>query len=167
MPRKGRGDYEVGYGKPPKHTQFKPGQSGNSRGRPKGALNLATLVEEALAELVTVKEGGRQARISKSRAIATQLVNKAAGADIRAIRLLLALQRHGARVDGDGLPPAEEGKPCRHCGNADEMPDLDGLTTEELATVYEAALLMEGKKERPPPFVPPSGPKRPRDEDQE
>ncbi len=114
-----------------------------------------------------MKEGGRQARISKSKAIATQLVNKAAGADIRAIRLFLALQRHGAGVDGDGSPPAEEGKPCRHCGNADEMPDLHGLTTEELATVYEAALLMEGKKERPPPFVPPSGPKRCREDDEE
>ena len=38
--RKGaEGNHEVGYGKPPKHTRFKPGQSGNSKGRPKGVRN--------------------------------------------------------------------------------------------------------------------------------
>jgi hypothetical protein len=46
------------------------------------------------------------------------------------------------------------------------MPDLEGMTTEELATIYEAAVLLKGKMERPPPPVPPSGPKRPRDEEE-
>jgi hypothetical protein len=42
-PAKGdSGDYQVGYGKPPKHTQFKPGKSGNPQGRPKGTKNLKT-----------------------------------------------------------------------------------------------------------------------------
>ena len=33
--------YEVGYGRPPQHTQFRPGQSGNPAGRRKGVRNLA------------------------------------------------------------------------------------------------------------------------------
>jgi Family of unknown function (DUF5681) len=37
MPRDGEGDYRVGYGKPPLETRFKQGQSGNPRGRPRGA----------------------------------------------------------------------------------------------------------------------------------
>jgi hypothetical protein len=166
-PRRKTGDYEVGYGKPPKHTQFKPGQSGNPRGRPKGSQNLATLVEEALAELVTVKEGGRQARISKGKAAATQLVNKAAAADLRAIRILLALQRQTAiGSDADASSSPADGGPCPHCGTSDDYSYLDKLTTEELATVYEAVALMEGKMERPPPLVPPTGPKRRREEDE-
>ena len=40
--------YEVGYGKPPKHTQFKPGQSGNRKGRPRGQRNFRTVVNDAL-----------------------------------------------------------------------------------------------------------------------
>jgi hypothetical protein len=77
MPREQRGDYEVGYGKPPRHTRFAKGQSGNPRGRPRGAKNFNTLLEEALDEPVTVTENGGRAlrsanakRLSRSSSIA-------------------------------------------------------------------------------------------------
>ena len=41
-------EYEVGYGKPPKDSQFKKGESGNKRGRPKGVKNLKTEVDAPL-----------------------------------------------------------------------------------------------------------------------
>src|SRR4051812_4337181 len=51
--------YDVGYGRPPKATRFRKGQSGNPRGRPKGAQGLRSLLEAALAQQITVSEGGR------------------------------------------------------------------------------------------------------------
>jgi hypothetical protein len=46
--RRPSGDYEVGYGKPPKHTRFKPGQSGNPKGRPKASKDFRSLLHRAL-----------------------------------------------------------------------------------------------------------------------
>ncbi len=83
--------YDVGYGKPPKHTRFKPGRSGNPKGRPKGSKSLLVLVGKALDEKVVVREGGRQSRLSKREVVARQLANKAVGGDHRAIQTVLKL----------------------------------------------------------------------------
>jgi hypothetical protein len=72
MPPEKTEDYEVGYGKPPRHTRFAKGQSGNPRGRPCGAKNFTTLLEEALDEPVTVTENGGRRKVSKRQAIVTQ-----------------------------------------------------------------------------------------------
>jgi Family of unknown function (DUF5681) len=82
-------DYRVGYGKPPRHTRFKPGVSGNPRGRPKEAKNLSTLVHEALNEPVVVAENGRRRKVSKRQAIIKQLVNRSAQGDLKAMQMLL------------------------------------------------------------------------------
>src|SRR6516164_8153933 len=65
MPSDPKPDYEVGYRKPPRHTRFNKGQSGNPKGRPGGAKNLSTLLNEALNELVIVAENGGRRKISK------------------------------------------------------------------------------------------------------
>jgi hypothetical protein len=82
-------DYEVGYGKPPRHTRFKPGRSGNPRGRPGGSKNLTTLLNDALNEPVVVAEIGGRRKITKRQAIITQLVNRSAKSDLRATKILL------------------------------------------------------------------------------
>ena len=85
-------DYEVGYRKPPRHTRFNKGQSGNPKGRPGGAKNLSTLLSEALNEPVIVAENGGRRTISKRQAIIKQLVNQSAKGDWRATKLLLDIQ---------------------------------------------------------------------------
>ena len=96
-------DYEVGYGKPPRHTRFKKGQSGNPRGRPRGAKNLTTLLSEALNEPVIVTENGGRRKITKREAIITQLVNRSATADLRAIKILLDMLRDIEAPDRAGI----------------------------------------------------------------
>ena len=108
MPREQRGDYEVGYGKPPRHTRFAKGQSGNPRGRPCGAKNFTTLLEEALNESVTVTENGGRRSVSKRQAIITQLVNRSATADFRAIKLLFDIVREVERQTEPASPETAE-----------------------------------------------------------
>ena len=82
-------DYQVGYGRPPRHTRFKKGRSGNPKGRPRGSKNLPTLLTEALNEHVIVGEHERRRKITKREVIVMQLVNRSAKADLRAIKILL------------------------------------------------------------------------------
>jgi hypothetical protein len=108
MPPEKTEDYEVGYGKPPRHTRFAKGQSGNPRGRPSGAKNFTTLLEEALDEPVTVTENGGRRKVSKRQAIVTQLVNRSATADFRAIKLLFDIVRDIERQTEPASPETAE-----------------------------------------------------------
>jgi hypothetical protein len=86
--------YDVGYGKPPQRTQYRKGRSGNPKGRPKGTLNLATVLERTLREPVIIRVNGRPKKITKLQAAVTQVVNKAASGDLKAVQLLAALVRY-------------------------------------------------------------------------
>ena len=92
-PRKPTGDYAVGYGKPPVSGQFKSGQSGNPKGRPKGSQAFATILKTALEEMLPVTVNGRTRRRSKKEIMTTVLVNKAVRGDLRAWMELVKLSR--------------------------------------------------------------------------
>jgi len=81
--------YEVGYRRPPKATRFQPGQSGNRKGRPKGAQNLATLIQQELQAKITINENGKRRTITKAAGISKQLVNKNLAGNFKHIELLL------------------------------------------------------------------------------
>jgi hypothetical protein len=106
------GSYGVGYGKPPKNTQFKKGQSGNPKGRPKGTFNLATVLGKALRERVVVNENGQRRTITKLEAAAKQLVNKAASGDLTALRQLsmLVLMFEQQSIGENSAPEAMDGE---------------------------------------------------------
>jgi hypothetical protein len=86
------GDYEVGYGKPPKHRQFKRGQSGNPNGRPKEAKPGPTDVAGILDEPLMVTTAGTTRRMSAFEVGVRQLVKRALNkTDLKAILALVRL----------------------------------------------------------------------------
>lgn len=93
----------VGYCNPPENTRFKKGQSGNPQGRPKGTLNMATVLERTLREKVVINESGKRKTITKLEAAIKQLTNKAASGDLKALQLLAALVRS---AEGRGIQAA-------------------------------------------------------------
>jgi len=82
--------FPVGYRKPPHHTRFKPGQSGNPSGRPKKkASTFAESIARELDTLITANDGAKSKRITKLRAIAMQQTNKAIKGDSKAAAWLM------------------------------------------------------------------------------
>jgi Family of unknown function (DUF5681) len=97
--------FKVGYGKPPQHTRFVKGESGNPKGRGKGVRNFATELQEELNIRIPVTENGKRKKITKRKAVAKQLVNKAAAGDPKAIPVLLNHTRLQEERSATGLGP--------------------------------------------------------------
>ena len=104
-------DETVGYGRPPKQTRFQKGRSGNPRGRPKGALNLATVLTRTLQEPVVITEHGQRKTITKFEATVKQLVNKSASGEARAMAQLLAVVQVVESQHVDAHAPATQPLP--------------------------------------------------------
>jgi hypothetical protein len=103
--RKKRADsaYKVGYGHPPKRSQFKPGKSGNPRGRPKGSRSMGAVLQDVVRQKVTVTEGDRSRRVPLLDVIFRRLAADAARSDPRAVKLLVSLlERYGDADSAEG-----------------------------------------------------------------
>lgn len=90
----GQAPAKVGYGCPPVHSQFKPGQSGNPSGRTKGSENLKTLFNKILSEEVSLREGADVKKISKAEAVLRSVVLGALKGDVRNLAMLLRVAEY-------------------------------------------------------------------------
>ena len=95
---------KVGYGCPPVHSQFKPGQSGNPSGRVKGSQNFKTLFNKILNEEISLREGSDVKKLSKAEAIVRGVVIAALKGDARNVAILFRL----AEQVGQFQEPASE-----------------------------------------------------------
>ena len=95
---------EVGYCKPPKHSQFKKGQSGNPKGRPKKSRNAKTILTETFDELVEIKTNGKAKKLTVREIMYRAQAGKAARGDTKAFQVLEAF----AVECGIGIEPATE-----------------------------------------------------------
>lgn len=127
-------DYEVGYGKPPRNTRFRKGQSGNPAGRRKGARGLKADLHDELNARLTISIAGQKVKDTTQRLMLRTLAARAASGNVQATRLLVdlimqvfgpgdrggeaqslsamdraLLERALARIDaGDDAPPEPE-----------------------------------------------------------
>ncbi|MFG1301946.1 DUF5681 domain-containing protein [Xanthobacter sp. V3C-3] len=79
----------VGYGRPPLHSRFKPGHSGNPKGRPRGARNTSTIVSEVLDRKIIVKSAGRQEKMQVREAMITRAVEAGLQGNLKAMEFVL------------------------------------------------------------------------------
>ncbi|MGV6872573.1 DUF5681 domain-containing protein [Pseudochelatococcus sp. B33] len=102
--------YEVGYGRPPRHSRFKPGQSGNPKGRKRGTRNTGTLLQEILDEKIVVREGDREKKITRKEAWFRQLTNKALKGDARATTALFGILRDLGHMEREPNAPNDDAR---------------------------------------------------------
>jgi hypothetical protein len=122
-------DYKVGYRQPPKHTQFKPGQSGNSKGRPKAAKGLQSIVRETLTQKVAVRTATGTKRISRIEAVLQKTLEQAMKGNPRALAELIKLYSNAVPEEKPVLAQDEPG---------------EDLTATDLATLEELRQILSG-----------------------
>src|SRR5882672_6782592 len=92
-------EYDVGYRKPPKHKQFKLGQSGNPRGRPKGSKNESTMLHGILHRKIKIQDAGRSRQVTILEAMLTRFAQDSLKGNIKSAAFLL--NRYGTLVSGE------------------------------------------------------------------
>ena len=94
--------FAVGYGRPPVHSRFKPGKSGNSKGRAKQSRNMRTIVQQVLNEDMQIREGGRLRRMPAMEALVRTTLTRSFKGDPKAlVSLIVLLKQSGYGTDRD------------------------------------------------------------------
>jgi hypothetical protein len=96
--------YSIGYGRPPTSSQFRPGQSGNPKGRPKGARNASSMAQDTLERTVNVKVKGTWRKMTVRKAAYLRLAERAVAGDAKALEYLLSLESDEGAAGSDHAP---------------------------------------------------------------
>src|SRR5579863_6653813 len=133
-------DGRVGYGRPPKRTQFKPGVSGNPAGRPKRRPKIDDFLRELLDQPTTILRAGHQITVSGREAVAFTYFKGALKGDRDALRKVESVDQDGddEELDGAEIAAAEDAEIVAVCGeqstgtsnDADPAPAEDGNDDE-------------------------------------
>jgi hypothetical protein len=155
--------YEVGYGKPPKHSQFKPGQSGNPNGRPKREVDLHAEVQKVLNQKLVIVEKGKKRTITKREAMLMHVANQGAGkGDLRAIKYMVDLERELERDQQRKLSAlASPSSTSVNYEGEDADIDFDGMSAEDMEHVFESAQILEEHQKKRQGTAPPGTPMPP------
>ena len=131
--RRPRAKQDVGYGHPPIESRWKPGQSGNPLGRPKGSKNLRSAIEEILTGKITVTEGNKIRRVTRLEAVHLKQLSLALKGNLKAIQAV------NASASAVGLLEVRPQKIVTG--------DLRNLTDDELRELEKLRLKIDGRLE--------------------
>jgi hypothetical protein len=140
MPREP--DCEVGYKKPPTHSQFKKGQSGNPRGRPRGSKNFNTRLREAADEKVLIIENGKRRKVALDEVAIKRFVRQCAQGDYRSTRDLFGYLQEDDRQREQERTRERSSPPRRH--SIVVLPD-NGRDPELTAVLRQAEMEAQAK----------------------
>jgi hypothetical protein len=132
-PSASAGEYAVGYRRPPRHSQFKAGQSGNPKGRPKAAKGLNLIVRDTLTQKVAVRTASGERKISRIEAVLQKTVEQAMKGNPRALAELLKLY-------ANAVPDQKHG--------AEHHEREEDLTATDLAMLEELRQMLSGGQEQ-------------------
>jgi hypothetical protein len=121
----------VGYGRPPRHTQFKPGRSGNPKGRPKGCQNIRSQLVKVFTDPVVVNVGGKRRRIPAVVAVQLVLFQQALNGNSQAMQLLFKTVKEYGILDATELNTCS----CRNGPSDEYLRRLSDETLDELIKV--------------------------------
>lgn len=98
-------DHKVGPGRPPKHSRWKKGQSGNPRGRPKGRIDVRAVLEEELSELIILATPQGEREVTKLQAVIRRLIHEGLSGKVYAIQDILDRAERLAKPDEAAASP--------------------------------------------------------------
>jgi hypothetical protein len=112
---------KVGYCSPPEHGKFKEGSSGNPKGRPKGAKNIATIIKQVGTMALAIKIPGHKGKPTVAEAVAYSLAQKALKDSSAADKFLKLYTMHGPPPEPDlsGYDPAQDAAALAYLMNAE------------------------------------------------
>jgi hypothetical protein len=136
--RRASTSYEVGYCKPPMHTRFQPGKSGNPKGRPKSSCDLTAALREVLSETVEINEGERRRRRTLMKAFLRATVGYAVKGNQKATAHVIAMMYEAKLNVPPPLKKRREGPPSeKELAEAEELLALmKTRSPEELAQIF-------------------------------
>jgi hypothetical protein len=119
--------YQIGYRRPPVSGQFKKGQSGNPKGRPKGSRNFLTLLQKELGQSIVVNENGKKKIITRLQAMVKRIVAGALQGDQKALLTLVEILRRTGQF---------------------EEPDMSAVLPEDYEAILEAYVARRQNRSR-------------------
>lgn len=135
------GDYDVGYKKPPKDSQFKKGKSGNPKGRVKGSRNLATIVEDIAGEQIAVRENGRTRKMSKLEIVIKKLVSDALQGNPKATAQLMRILKDLGQFENPAKSEARLAAEREEGLSAFQQDILDDFVVQRFAELRPSSLV--------------------------